>query len=118
MHIERLQTALAMYMLIAWRINRLMRLGRQLPELPAELFFEEIEWQSAFILNRKKPPAKPPSLNTVVRLIAQLGGFLARKHDGEPGVKTICLGLREINTFVRGFRYARDSGTCVSWHDL
>ena len=113
MHIERLQTALAMYMLIAWRINRLMRLGRQLPELPAELFFEEIEWQAAFILNRKKPPAKPPSLNTVVRLIAQLGGFLARKHDGEPGVKTIGLGLREINTFVRGFRYARDSGTCV-----
>jgi hypothetical protein len=46
---------------IAWRINRLMRLGRQLPDLPAELFLEEIEWQAAFILNRKKPPAKPPS---------------------------------------------------------
>jgi hypothetical protein len=113
MHIDRLQTALAMYMLIAWRINRLMRLGRQLPDLPAELFFEDIEWQAAFILNRKKPPPNPPSLNTVVRLVAQLGGFLARKHDGEPGVKTIWLGLREINTFVRGVRYARDSGTCV-----
>lgn len=113
MHIERLQTALAMYLLIAWRINRLMRLGRQLPDLPAELFFEHIEWQAAFILNRKKPPPNPPLLNTVVRLIAQLGGFLARKHDGDPGVKTIWLGLREINTFVRGVRYAQDSGTCV-----
>lgn len=113
MHIDRLETALAMYLLIAWRINRLMRLGRQLPELPAELLFEDIEWQAAFILNRKKPPKSPPSLNTVVRLIAQLGGFLGRKHDGDPGVKTIWLGLREINTFVRGVRYARASGTCV-----
>lgn len=102
-HIDRLETALAMYLIIAWRINRLMRLGRQLPELPAELFFEEIEWKAAFVLNRKKPPKEPPKLNTVVRLIARLGGFLARKGDGEPGAKTLWLGLREINTFVRVF---------------
>ena len=112
-HVDRLQTALAMYLIIAWRINRLMRLGRQLPELPAELFLEDIEWQAAFILNRKKPPKAPPKLNTVVRLIAQLGGFLARKGDGEPGAKTLWLGLREINTFVRGVRFAREMGTCV-----
>jgi hypothetical protein len=112
-HVDRLETALAMYLIIAWRINRLMRLGRQLPELPAELFFEDIEWQAAFILNRKKPPKEPPKLNTVVRLIAQLGGFLARKGDGEPGAKTLWLGMREINTFVRGVRFAKEMGTCV-----
>jgi hypothetical protein len=111
--LERLETALAMYLIIAWRINRLMRLGRQLPELPAELFFEDIEWQAAFILTRQKPPKTAPTLNTVVRLVARLGGFLARKGDGEPGAKTIWLGLREINTFVRGVRFARESGTCV-----
>ncbi len=113
MHFDRLQTALAMYLIIAWRINRLMRLGRQLPDLPAELFFEKIEWQAAFILNRKKPPKSPPPLNTVVRLIARLGGFLARKGDGEPGAKTLWLWLHEINTFVRGVRYARELQTCV-----
>jgi hypothetical protein len=111
--IERLETALAMYMIVAWRINRLMRLGRQLPELPAELLFEVIEWQAAFILNRKKPPKEPPQLNTVVRLIARLGGFLARKGDGEPGAKTLWLGLREINVFVQGARFARELETCV-----
>jgi hypothetical protein len=36
---DRLQTALALYMVIAWRINRLMRLGRTLPDLPADLVF-------------------------------------------------------------------------------
>jgi hypothetical protein len=37
----------------------------------------------------KKPlPKQPPRLNEVLRLIARLGGFLGRKGDGEPGVKT------------------------------
>ena len=44
---ERLQTALALYMVIAWRINRLMRLGRTSPDLPADLVFEPDEWRLA-----------------------------------------------------------------------
>ncbi|MDN5940194.1 MAG: IS4 family transposase [Salinisphaera sp.] len=104
---DRLQTALALYMVIAWRINRLMRLGRTLPDLPADLVFEPDEWRAAFILNKKPIPKQVPSLNTVLRLIARRGGFLARKHDGEPGAKTIWLGLKEIAVFVEGARYAR-----------
>lgn len=42
--VERLETALAAYMVMTWRINRLMRLGRSLPELPADLLFEKQEW--------------------------------------------------------------------------
>ena len=103
----RLQTALALYMVIAWRINRLMRLGRTLPDLPADLVFEPDEWRAAFILNKKPPPKQTPTLNTVIRLIARRGGFLARKGDGEPGAKTIWLGLQEIAVFVEGARYAR-----------
>jgi hypothetical protein len=112
-HVDRLYTALALYMVVAWRINRLMRLGRQLPDLPADLLFETQEWQAAYILNRKIPPKQVPGLNTVVRLVARLGGFLARKHDGEPGVKTLWLGMREIAVFVQGFRFAQSIDTCV-----
>jgi IS4 transposase len=108
--VERMQTALALYMVIAWRINRLMRLGRELPDLPADLMFETDEWRAAFILNKKPVPKTVPPLNTVVRIIAQRGGFLGRKHDGEPGVKTIWLGLQDIATFVEGARYAREFG--------
>ena len=106
----RLQTALALYMIIAWRINRLMRLGRTLPDLPADLLFEADEWRAAFILNKKKVPKAVPTANTVIRLIAQLGGFLGRKSDGEPGAKTLWLGMRDIAVFVQGLRYARDLG--------
>ena len=75
--------------------------------------FDDEEWQAAFILNRKKPPKEAPPLNTVVRLVAQLGGFLGRKGDGEPGAKTLWLSLREIAVFVRGIRFARELVTYV-----
>ena len=74
--IEKLQLktmaklVIAWYMGIAWRINRLMRLGRECPEMDANLVFEPDEWETAFILNTKQPPEKPPTVNKVVRLMA------------------------------------------------
>jgi hypothetical protein len=87
------ETATAIYMVIAWRINRLMRLGRTVPELDAGLVFEPDEWRAAFILNKKPVPKKMPTLKEEIRLIAQRGGFLGRKGDGEPGARTLWLGL-------------------------
>jgi hypothetical protein len=46
----------------------------------------------------------------VIRLIAALGGFLGRKGDGEPGVKTLWIGLQRVTDFATGLRYARESG--------
>ena len=59
------------------------------------------EWRAAFILNKKPVPKQTPTLNTVVRLIAQRGGFLGRKHDGEPGAKTIWLDMRRLPSSSR-----------------
>ena len=105
---KKLQTAQALYMIIAWRINRLMRLGRTLPDLPADVLFEADEWRAAFILNKKPPPTAVPTASAGIRLIARLGGFLGRKGDGEPGAKTLWLGMRDIAVFVQGTRYARE----------
>ena len=58
-------------------------------------------------MNKKPVPKTAPQLNAVVRLIARLGGFLCRKGDGEPGAKTLWLGLRDIAVFVEGVRFAR-----------
>ena len=107
--VARLERALALYMVVAWRIAYLMRLGRTCPDLDAALLFERDEWQAAFILNRRKLPKTPPRLNEVIRLVAKLGGFLARRGDGEPGVKTIWLGLQRVVDFAAGLRFARES---------
>jgi hypothetical protein len=94
--IDRLERALALFMVVAWRIAHLMRTGRTCPDLDAALFFDPDEIRGAYLLTKTKPPSKPPRINQVLRLIATLGGFLGRKGDGEPGVKTIWLGLQRV----------------------
>ena len=108
--VKRLELALAIYAIVAWRLCHLMRLGRTMPELDAELYFEPEEWKAAYILWEKPLPKKPPRLNEVIRLIAGLGGFLGRKGDGEPGAKTLWRGLSQVRTFAAGMRYAREHG--------
>lgn len=105
--IDRVERALALFMVIAWRINLLMRLGWTCPELPAKIIFDRDEWQAAYILNKKKLPSKPPQLNTVLRLVAQLGGFLGRKGDGEPGAKSIWQGLQRVMDGAATLQFSR-----------
>jgi hypothetical protein len=49
----------------------------------------------------------------VVRLIASFGGFLGRKGDGEPGVKTIWIGLQRVMDFAAGIRAYKAREICV-----
>ncbi len=104
----RLERALGLFVVVAGRIARLMPLGGTCYELVAAMLFEPDQWRAAIILNRKEPPATPLGLNEVIRLVATLGGFLALKGDGEPGVKTIRLGLQRVMDFAAGIRYVRE----------
>jgi len=54
----------------------------------------EHEWEALdmAIHRRATLPATPPTVRQAVRWVAQLGGFLARKGDGEPGITTIWRG--------------------------
>jgi hypothetical protein len=106
--IDRIERALALFMVVAWRVTYLMRMGRTCPDLDAALFFEADEIRGAFLLAKKPAPAMPPRLNEVLRLIAQLGGFLGRKSDGEPGVKTIWQGLQKVMTAAETLAALRD----------
>lgn len=105
--VAKLELALAVYMVVAWRLARLVRLGRTHPDLDASALFTETEWKGAYILAKKKPPTETPSLREVIRQIATLGGFLGRKHDGEPGVKTLWLGFARVRDFVEGAEHMR-----------
>ena len=76
--------------------------------------FDPDEIKAAYVLTKKPTPTLPPRLNEVMRRVAMLGGFLARKGDGEPGVKTIWIGLQRIMDFAAGVRFMRDSGDTAS----
>lgn len=45
--LARIEKALVLFMIVAWRIARLMRLGRNCPDLDAALLFSPEEWQAA-----------------------------------------------------------------------
>ena len=81
--------------------------------LPAKLFFDPNEIQAAHLLNKVlAPPA--PRLNEVVRMIVRIGGFLARKSDGEPGAKTTWEGLRDVRTAAHIIKTLREMGLLSS----
>jgi hypothetical protein len=44
---ERLERALALYLIVAWRILALVTLGRECPQLSCEVVFAPEEWQAA-----------------------------------------------------------------------
>ena len=92
---ERLKPALAMYMIVAWRVLYLTYLGRECPNLPYDLVFDTKEWQAIHLMStHTQAPKQVPSLNVILLMIASMGGFLARKCYGEPGPQTIWVGLR------------------------
>ena len=107
--IERFERALALFLVVAWRVTCLMRLGRTCPDLDAHLFFDPDEIRAAYLLTKTHTAAQP-RLNEVLRLVARLGGFLARKGDGEPGAETIWKGLTKVHIASETMRLLRDDG--------
>ena len=69
------------------------------PDVPCSIYFEEAEWKAltAFVTKKSAPDDKPPTLREAIRMVAILGGFLARKSDGEPGTQTLWLGLQRLD---------------------
>ena len=45
-------------------------------------------------------PDQSPTIRQAVRWIAQLGGFLGRKSDGEPGITVIWRGWQRLQDFA------------------
>jgi hypothetical protein len=107
--VERLERALALYLVIAWRILHLVTLGRDSPGLPCDVAFSAEEWRAAWLVARRcPPPDAPPPLGEMVRIVAGFGGFLGRKADGHPGPKALWEGLLKLMAYVEAFSVARD----------
>ena len=103
---SRLETCLAIDMVVAWRIYHMTQLARETPDASCEECFSADEWKSVEVytsrrqgLSLKKAvvPTEPPTLRKIIRLVAGLGGFLGRKCDGEPGAQTIWRGLGSLS---------------------
>lgn len=94
-----LKACVAVDIVVAWRVFHLAKLGREIPDVPCSVFFEEAQWQAlvCFLKHTPVPPTEAPTLREAMRMVATLGGFQGRKSDGNPGTQTIWLGLQRLD---------------------
>jgi len=116
---ERTKVAIALYMVVAWRVLYLMTLGRECPTLPCDVVFEKDEWQAFWVIVHDGHPEaldEKPSLGEFVRKVAEYGGFLGRKCDGNPGPQSIWQGLTQVRHFAIAWRvYVKKQPWASHW---
>jgi len=86
-HADRMIKYIALYSVIAWRIFWITFIGRTNPKESCEIALIKSEWQTLYCYfeEKSKVPKKPPSIYQAINWLSRLGGFLARKNDGNPG---------------------------------
>lgn len=95
---DRLIRCLAVFSVVAWYILYATMLARDLPDQPCTLLLDPDQWAALYCVthNTAQLPPQPPSLRQAIRWIAKLGGFLGRKGDGEPGIKSLWQGFQRL----------------------
>jgi len=102
---ERLKPLIALYSIIAWRLFWATFLMRSQPDAPATTMLAPHELQALYHFHQRRPlPAdETPTVQQATRWIAQLGGFLNRKGDGDPGVTVIWRGWQRLADIADAF---------------
>ena len=101
----RLQTAqrligyVTLCSVIAWRLYWLTHVNRTTPTAPATTILAPEEVAALQVLSSRAllPTPSPLTTREAVRLIAKLGGFLGRRHDGEPGITVLWRGWQRLS---------------------
>lgn len=106
----RLRRILMMDLIVAWRILLLSKVSRQNPEVSATEWLLEKEWKVLWVHVKKQPAKDPPTLHQAVRWIGQLGGFIGRKSDGEPGPIVLWRGLLRLHDLVHAYDLLHNVG--------
>lgn len=95
---DRLQNYIALMSVVAWRLHWLTYVNRAAPNQPCTLVLTTAEWQALYLRIYKTTafPKKLPTVRQAVHWMAQLGGFLGRTSDGEPGITAIWRGWQRL----------------------
>ena len=103
--LDRYLTAVAMLMVVAWRVEQVKMAARVDGDASCEDYFEASEWKPAMMVatkTRKLPPT-PPTIAEFMLILAKLGGYLNQKGQGPPGSKTIWRGLRRLEAYREAY---------------
>ena len=102
---SRLEPLIALVSVVGVRLFQLKLIGRNQPDAKARSHVPS-SWIRALSLARPKVKLTGMSVYQFFRELAKLGGFLGRKHDGEPGWQTIWRGYQKLQLLLDGMRLA------------
>ena len=104
---DRLQRAVTINTVIAWRLMVMTLLGRDVPGCDAQLLFTDIELR--FLTDYAEELGLPPPdhLAAAVLLLAILGGYQNRTHDPPPGHQIMWRGYERMSIATIGYRIGR-----------
>lgn len=105
---DRLEASTGLLSIVAVRLLQLKTIALADPERDAKKVIPPL-WLEMLLAARKE--LKEHSISTIgqfYRQVAMLGGFLGRKHDGNPGWITIWRGWQKLEAFVRAAQIIKE----------
>jgi len=109
---DRLEPAIAINAVLAWRLLHLTKIARETPDESAEKVCTELE---ARVLNEylrregEKVPAQIRTVKDFVMGVAIMGHFMESRYTGRPGPRVIWRGLKRLEDMVLGYGLASAS---------
>ncbi len=100
---DRLEPLIGMISVLGTRLFQLKLIGRNQPNAKA-VTHVPTSWLKCLKLARPKLTLTGLTVYEFFRELAKLGGFLGRKHDGEPGWITIWRGFQKMHSLLDGMR--------------
>lgn len=100
---EAFSRAAAVFSFLAARVLGMTYAARGRPDAPCT---EEVPEELLPVLQAaagRRGAKTPPTNRQAMRTIGALGGHLGRRRDGEPGVKTLWLGLQTLYAMKDGW---------------
>ena len=107
---ERLEPLIALISVIGVRLFQLKLVGRSQPKAKA-VTHVPAGWLKCLTLARPKISITGMTVYEFFRELAKLGGFLARKGDGEPGWQTIWRGFQKLQSILDALKLIRPNLT-------
>ena len=101
----RLEPLIGLISVVGVRLLQLKTISKHEPDAKARHRVPTL-WLMA--LKKRKPKLAPRDLTVYefFRELAKLGGFLGRKHDGEPGWQTLWTGHQRLQALIQGLQLA------------
>jgi hypothetical protein len=103
---DSLEACLAIDLVVAWRVYWLTMSGREKPDTPCDQILSEEEWRVLSAWATGRIPDTIPSAQQAMRWIGQMGGWLARGKQDNPGATCMWRGLGRLPTLAEGYLLA------------